>query len=128
MSLGKLLGILSPGLSATGLLGKNAQSGGMAALGAMSPLAMLLMHKKGGAAPAAASPNPASDVAITPSNTGVNVAPSTVQGPTSTLADAANNLPAMKKPGMDPAKRQQIAQMLLQFGGNLGGFGAQRYF
>ena len=51
MKLGTILGALSPGLSATGLFGDNAQKGGLGVLGAMSPLLGLLMlmkHKKKG--------------------------------------------------------------------------------
>lgn len=44
--LGPLAGILSPGLSATGLFGDKAQGVGMGALGAMSPLMAILMALK----------------------------------------------------------------------------------
>lgn len=59
MKLGSILGALSPGLSATGLFGDNAQKGGLAALGAMSPLLglILAMKKKKKQGDVAADPN-----------------------------------------------------------------------
>lgn len=120
MKLGSLLGILSPGLSATGLFGSAAQSGGLGALSAMSPLAMLLLHKKKGGAAPVASPSTPSDPIPTGAAPG-SIAPPQVAGPTGpTLAQSAATLPGMGPvQGITDPQRQRLAQMLLQYGGAL---------
>lgn len=125
MNIGKLLGVVSPGLSATGLFGNSAQGVGQGALMGMSPmLAMLLHHKKHGRDGAAPDQPP---VAAQPTPDVMNATPAATLGGPSVAQAAAALPPANIHGGMDPAKRQQLAQMLLQYGGNMGGFGAQRY-
>lgn len=105
MNLGKLLGVMSPGLSATGLFGNSAQSAGGALLGGMSPLlALLLQHKKGGAQVQPARPQDA------------------------VAAPAATAAPAPATPAIDPAaKRKQMGLALLQLGGQFANPFGQRY-
>jgi len=122
MSIGKILGALSPGLSATGLFGHQAQSGGTAALSAMSPmLALLLHHKKNGSAPVQTPAAPATanvpngDVLAPQAATSIS-APSLQQ--TAASIPQAPNLVGQQR-------RKQIGLNLMQLGPQLfgGGYG-----
>lgn len=97
MNLGKLLGVVSPGLSATGLFGNNAQSTGGAMLGGMSPLLAALLHKQKGGAPV--MPARPQDAVAAPG--AVPAAPAAPVNPADTAA----------------MKRKQMGLRLLQLGG-----------
>jgi hypothetical protein len=122
MNIGKLLGGLSPGLSATGLFGHGAQSTGTAMLSGMSPLLALLLHKKGGGqgAPQAQTP------AYTPPETGsvLNTPQPLAQVGGPSIGQLANSLPGMADPH---AQRKAIGLNLLQLGPQLAQYGYPRY-
>jgi hypothetical protein len=127
MKISPLLAALGGGAVGLGLSGGGGGGGAMA----LSPLLALMMQHKhqGQGSPPVMSPGPVqaptgAGAQATPPINGAPVMPQ-LGGPS--LAKTAAQLPQVPSPGMDPAKRQQIAQMLLSFGGQMGGFRPQSY-
>jgi hypothetical protein len=104
-----------------------ASSSGLGGGAALSPLLAMLLHKKnGGASPQADPSAPAAPAAPGPSPLIAPQPLAQATGPTLAQNMAANPIPQLHA-GMDPAARQRLAAMLLQFGGNMGGFGNRGY-
>lgn len=110
MKLGKIVGALTPLLASTGILGNSAQGVGQGLLGGLSPmLALLMQHKKNKGGGGGSTPAPAATPGTPP------IVPPQAQAP------------AQAQGGMDPAQRQRLASMFLQFGGQMNSPFGPRY-